>query len=56
MLMEVNRLNSHLPIFWPTFDSCAVKVDEFLQDTEGLVTLGLMVIESYHHLRSFFTL
>ncbi|XP_046648971.1 uncharacterized protein LOC124340471 isoform X2 [Daphnia pulicaria] len=33
-----------------------VKVKEFLQDAECLVTLGLMVIESYHHLRSFFTL
>jgi hypothetical protein len=42
MLVEVNCLNSHLPIFQLTFFSCAVKVDEFLQDAEGLMTLGLM--------------
>jgi hypothetical protein len=42
MLVEVNCLNSHFPIFQLTFFSCAVKVDEFLQDAEGLVTLGLM--------------
>jgi hypothetical protein len=56
MLVEVNCLNSHLPVFWLTFVSCAVKVDEFLQDAEGLVTLGLMRSSSQLSFRVCFAL